>query len=89
MPRKSTPSFITEIPLKVDSAQESEILSRFEAARQLYNACLDEAMIRMQLVRDSQAFKIAKKISRANVIESRVQIDLKSLFSHRHSISGD
>ena len=66
MPKKRTPSFITEIPLKVDNAQESELLSKFEASRQLYNACLSEAMTRMQLVRDSEAFKIAKKISRTN-----------------------
>ncbi|MDF5717993.1 MAG: transposase [Rhizonema sp. NSF051] len=66
MPKKRTPSFITEISLKVDSAQESELLSRFEASRQLYNACLGEAMIRMQLVRDSEAFKQAKKIPRTN-----------------------
>ena len=66
MPKKRTPSFITEVPLKVDSSQESELLSKFEAARQLYNACLGEAMTRMKLVRDSEAFKIAKKISRTN-----------------------
>ena len=66
MPKKRTPSFITEIPLKIDSAQESELLSKFEASRQLYNASLGEAMTRMQLVRDSEAFKIAKKISRTN-----------------------
>ena len=66
MARKKTPSFITEIPLKVDSAQESELLSKFEAARQLYNACLGEAMTRMNLVRNSEAFKVAKKIPRVD-----------------------
>ncbi|MDF5721590.1 MAG: transposase [Rhizonema sp. PD37] len=67
MPKKRTPSFITEIPLKVNSTQESELLSKFEASRQLYNACLGEVMYRMQLVRNSEAFKIAKKIPRANL----------------------
>ncbi|MBR8840212.1 MAG: transposase [Stigonema ocellatum SAG 48.90 = DSM 106950] len=66
MSRKKTPSFITEIPLIVDSAQEAELLSKFEAARQLYNASLGEAMTRMNLVRNSEAFKIAKKIPRVN-----------------------
>lgn len=66
MARKKTPSFITEISLIVDSAQDAEVLSKFEAARQLYNACLNEAMIRMELVRNSEAFKAAKKIPRAN-----------------------
>ena len=62
--RKTTPSFITEIPLTVDSKQESELLSRFQAGRQLYNACLNEAMVRMELVRNSSAYIAAKKISR-------------------------
>ena len=62
--RKTTPSFITEILLTVNSKQESELLSRFQASRQLYNACLNEAMVRMELVRNSDAYKAAKKISR-------------------------
>ncbi|GET37612.1 hypothetical protein [Microseira wollei] len=61
MARKKTPSFITEIPLIVDSKQEKELLSKLEASRQLYNACLNEAIVRMELVRNSEAFKAAKK----------------------------
>jgi hypothetical protein len=64
--RKKTPSFITEIPLIVDSAQDAVLLSKIEAARQLYNACLNEAMIRVNLVRNSERFKAAKKIPRNN-----------------------
>ncbi len=64
MARKITPSFITEIPLSVDSQQDAELLSRFQASRQLYNACLNEAMVRMDLVHNSDAYKAAKKISR-------------------------
>lgn len=66
MARKKTPSFITEIPLIVDSAQDAELLSKFEAARQLYNACLGESMTRMELVRNSEAFLVAQKIPRDN-----------------------
>ncbi|MGF1674792.1 MAG: RNA-guided endonuclease TnpB family protein [Rivularia sp. (in: cyanobacteria)] len=66
MARKKTLSFVTEIPLVVDSSQEKELLSKFQAARQLYNACLNEAMVRMELVRNSEAFKTAKKIPRTN-----------------------
>ncbi len=64
MARSKTASFVTEIPLIVDSKQDAELLSRFQAARQLYNACLNEAMTRMQLVRSSDAYKAAKKIPR-------------------------
>lgn len=48
----------------VDSFVEAELLSRFQAGRQLYNACLNEAMVRMNLVRNSEAYKKAKKIPR-------------------------
>ena len=64
MAKSKTSSFITEIPLIVDSKQESELASRFQAARQLYNACLSEAMSRMELVRKSEVYGTAKKLPR-------------------------
>ena len=67
MARKTTPSFITEIPLKVDSKQERELLARFQAGRQLVNACLNEALIRMNMVRNSEPYQKAKNISRNNL----------------------
>lgn len=62
MTRSSTSTFITEIPLTVDSSQEKELLSRFQAGRQLYNALLHEAMVRLELVRESELYKQAKKL---------------------------
>ena len=62
MLQSSTSTFITEIPLIVDSSQERDLLSRFQAGRQLYNALLNEAMVRMELVRDSDLYKQAKKL---------------------------
>lgn len=62
MPRTSTSTFVTEIGLVVDSSQEKELLSRFQAGRQLYNALLNEAMVRMELVRDSELYQKAKKL---------------------------
>lgn len=64
MVRSKTSSFVIELPLVVDSRQEKELLSRYQAGRQLYNACLSEAMTRMELVRNCDAYKTAKKISR-------------------------
>ncbi|MGH2413682.1 MAG: RNA-guided endonuclease TnpB family protein, partial [Microcystaceae cyanobacterium] len=64
MVRSTTLSFITEVPLIVDSKQESALLSRFQAGRQLYNACLNEAMKRLELVRRSELYQAAKKIAR-------------------------
>ncbi|HBE54471.1 MAG TPA: transposase [Cyanobacteria bacterium UBA11369] len=64
MAKSKTSTFVTEIPLIVDSRQEKELLSRFQAARQLYNACLNEAMARMNLVRNGAAYQLAKQIDR-------------------------
>lgn len=62
MARSKTPSFITELPLKVDSNQERRMLARFQAARQLYNACLNEALLRMSLVKNSEPYQQAKNM---------------------------
>jgi putative transposase len=56
VPRATTPSFITEIPLLVTSADEAELLSRFQAGRQFYNALLNESMARMNLARRSDLY---------------------------------
>ena len=47
----SRPSFICELALVVSPAIEGVMLSRFEAARQMYNALLGEAMRRVRLIR--------------------------------------
>ena len=64
MAKSKTLSFITEIPLIVDSKQEAELKSRFQAVRQLYNACLNEAMVRMELVKKSEIYQTAKNLPR-------------------------
>jgi len=52
-----TPSFITELRLKVNRAPERRLLVRFEAARQVYNACLGESLkwLNLTLMREYQA----------------------------------
>lgn len=62
MGRSQTNSFITELPLTVDSKTENILLARFQAARQLYNACWHEAMVRMNLVKSSDAYIRARKL---------------------------
>lgn len=59
MPRSTTPSFVTTIPLMTNASQERELEARFNASRNLYNACLSEAMLRMELVRNSEVYKQA------------------------------
>ncbi len=59
MPKSITPSFVTEIPLVVSSQVEKELLARFQAGRQLYNACLNEAMTRVRLIQKSNTYQKA------------------------------
>lgn len=64
MPRSTTPSLITELPLKVDSKQTKELEARFNAGLRLYNACLHEAMVRVRLVRASDLYRQALAMPR-------------------------
>jgi putative transposase len=55
-----TPSFVCELPLRVAPAEARILNARLEAARQLYNACLGEALIRARLLLDSRAYRKAQ-----------------------------
>lgn len=55
-------TFILELPLKANPKQEKILLARLEAARQLYNACLGEALKRLKLMRESRAYTEALSI---------------------------
>lgn len=66
MAKVKTPSFVTEIPLKVTPAQEAVLLKRLDAARQVYNACLGEGLRRVDLMRQSKAWQAAGKLPKGN-----------------------
>ena len=55
--KSKTPSFVLELPLNTNPVQESTILVRLDAGRQLYNACLGEALKRLNLIRQSKEFQ--------------------------------
>jgi len=58
--------FVCEIPLKVFPQEESVLLTRLEAGRQLYNACLGEAMRRLNLIRQSRDYQKARSLNKAD-----------------------
>ncbi len=62
MAKSKTPTFILELALETSAHDEAELNARFEAARQLYNACLDEALRRLNLLRQSKGFQKARKM---------------------------
>ena len=59
-----TPTLVVEIPLKTQPNQEISLEAMLEAARQLYNACLGEAMRRLRLMRQSKSYQEAKKLKK-------------------------
>jgi putative transposase len=63
---KKTPSFICELPLVVSPMNEGILLSNLEAARQMYNACLFDAMRRVRLIRQSKNFTFARSLKPSN-----------------------
>jgi hypothetical protein len=57
--RATTPSFIAEFPLHTSAEDERALGVRLEAARHVYNACLDEALKRLSLMRQSRDWQTA------------------------------
>ncbi|NJD78853.1 MAG: hypothetical protein FIB08_17455 [Candidatus Methanoperedens sp.] len=62
MKKTTTPSFITELPLRTTPVQESTILVRLDTGRQLYNACLGESLKRLGLILQSKEYQPIKKL---------------------------
>lgn len=60
--QQKTASMVCEIPIKVTPQQEAVLLSRLEAARQMYNACLGEAIRRLDLIRQSRSYNKARSL---------------------------
>lgn len=62
MKRSSTPSFVLELPLVVQPREERKLLASFEAGRRLYNACLGEALERLDRMRSSEDWHRAQAL---------------------------
>ncbi|TAN40689.1 MAG: hypothetical protein EPN24_04435 [Candidatus Methanoperedens sp.] len=77
--KSETPSFVLELPLNTNPMQESTILIRLEAGRQLYNACLGEALKRLDLLRQSKEFQETRKLPRGKA-RTRAFKDLNKKF---------
>jgi hypothetical protein len=69
---KTTPTFLLELPLQVDSQQAKHLRGHFEAARQLYNALLAEAMKRFRRMRADVRWQQARLLPRTEKQARRV-----------------
>ena len=63
---KTTPTFLLELPLQVNSQQAKHLRGHFEAARHLYNALLSEAVKRLRRLRADSRWQQARLIPRSN-----------------------
>lgn len=81
--KAKTPTFIVEIPLVVSSKDAGVLSSRFEAGRQLYNACLGEAMRRLKLVKESKKYQAAKKLRASK--KNRTEAFKEANQAHKYS----
>src|SRR5215470_3670100 len=63
---KTTPTFLLELPLQVNSQQAKHLRGHFEAARQLYNALLGEAMKRVRRMRADVKWRAARLLPRSD-----------------------
>ncbi len=65
MKRAKTPSFLLELPLRLDAGQANHLQAHLEAARCLYNALLGEALRRLQRMRRDPAWQAARALPRS------------------------
>lgn len=69
--RARTPSFIAEFPLRTTAADERALSVRLDAARQIYNAVLGEALCRLALVRESRDWQRARSMPKTIGMDDR------------------
>ena len=90
MPRRSTPTFIVELPLIVSARDEREMLVRLELARQLSNACLGEALRRLDLMRESLDYARARAMPKtAGKKPNKERAAAFAALRHRYGFTSD
>lgn len=62
MKQSKTDTFVHELPLQLTPHDLAKMDVRLEMTRQLYNACLREALRRMDLMRESKGYQAARKL---------------------------
>lgn len=92
MPRAATPSFIAEFPLRTTPLDERELATRLDAARNLYNAALGEALRVLDLMRQSKDWQRARKMPKGKERSAAFKacmerFDFKSSMTDRFAIA--
>jgi hypothetical protein len=71
-PRRTTPTFLLELPLIVNEGQAKRLRGHLEAGRALYNAVLSEGQKRMRRMRADSAWQAARAIPKTQKQARRV-----------------
>ena len=82
MKKSKTPTFLVELPLRVDAQQAKHLRAHFEVARCLYNALLGEAISRLKQMRADPRWQQARLIPKTQKQER------SALFSHLRQAYG-
>jgi len=73
-PRRTTPTFLLELPLQVTESQAKRIRAHLEAGRACYNAVLSEGNQRLRQMRADPAWQAARAIPRSHIQERQAAI---------------
>jgi putative transposase len=90
--RAKTDSFIAEFPLRTSDADARELSIRLDAARQIYNAALGEALRVLDLMRESKDWASARAMPKGKERNAafralRERFDFKSSMADRFAIA--
>jgi hypothetical protein len=70
-PRRTTPTFLLELPLQVTASQAKRLRAHLEVGRAFYNAVLSEGQSRLRRMRADPAWQAARAIPRSHTQERR------------------
>jgi len=76
MKRSKTPTFLLELPLRVDAGQAARLRAHLEVTRCFYNALLGEAKKRLQQMRADPAWHAARSISLSQKLDRQAAFAL-------------
>ena len=77
----TTPSYIVELPLRVNDQQNRFLEKAVEFGRTLYNATLGTALGRLQRMRETQEWRVARDMPKESNTKA-VQCCLQSLWTN-------
>ena len=86
MPKATSASFVLELPLIVQPAADRTLAARMETGKRLYNVVLQEALRRLDLMRQSKAWQAARCLSKGAARNSAFRACQKSFELNEYAL---